>query len=231
MAGLNAALKVRGVEPLVLGRHEAYIGVLIDDLVTKGTSEPYRMFTSRAEYRLLLNHSSAELRLLPHLRRVGAVLAGRLARIERKAERVGHWLKALETERSQGASWGDRVRRSEPESVLPAEFQAEVAPVRDEVLYRLRYRGYLEREQRNIERLSGLERVKIPAGLDFKAVRGLRKECALKLAELRPATLGQASRISGVSPADLSVLLVLIEAGRAGERGGEGSPAAPASSS
>lgn len=227
VAGLNAALKVRGGEPLVLARHEAYIGVLIDDLVTKGTNEPYRMFTSRAEHRLLLNHGSAELRLLPHLRRLGAVPPDRLARIERKAERVGHWLKVLEIERFQGLSWGDHVRRSEPEAMLPAEFLSEAMPVRDEVLYRIRYRGYLEREQRSIDRLSGLERVKIPAGLDFKAVRGLRKECALKLAELRPVTLGQASRISGVSPADLSVLLVLIEAGRAGGRGGKAPEAAP----
>ncbi len=226
VAGLNAALKVRGGEALVLGRHEAYLGVLIDDLVTKGTDEPYRMFTSRAEYRLLLNHSSAELRLLPHLRRLGAVPPGRLARIERKAERVGHWQNVLEAERFQGLTWGDRMRRDEPATALPGEFQAEAGPVRDEVLYRIRYRGYLDRERRTIDRLSGLERVRIPAGLDFKAVRGLRKECALKLAELRPATLGQASRISGVSPADLSVLLVLIEAGRAGERAGEVPPPA-----
>ncbi len=216
VAGINAALKVRGAEPLVLGRHEAYIGVLIDDLVTKGTNEPYRMFTSRAEHRLLLNHGSAELRLLPHLRHLGLLPAGRMARIEDKARRVGDWVQSLETQRHQGTTWGDRIRRTEalPEG-LPEAFLAESEPVQGEVLYRIRYRGYLERERRTIERLGGLERVKIPAGLDFKTVRGLRKECALKLAELRPATLGQASRISGVNPADLSVLLVLIESGRA----------------
>jgi tRNA uridine 5-carboxymethylaminomethyl modification enzyme len=225
VAGINAAQKVRGGEPLVLGRHEAYIGVLIDDLVTKGTNEPYRMFTSRAEYRLLLNHASAELRLLSHLRRLGVVPAERLREIEKKAQRVEHWQATLEAERFHGLTWGDHVRRDGDASTLPAEFLAEPAPVREEVLYRIRYRGYLEREQRNIERLSGLERVRIPDGLDFSTVRGLRKECALKLAELRPATLGQASRISGVSPADLSVLLVLIEAGRAGERSDSGEAA------
>ncbi|HLP03725.1 MAG TPA: tRNA uridine-5-carboxymethylaminomethyl(34) synthesis enzyme MnmG [Opitutaceae bacterium] len=216
IAGINAALKVRSTEPLVLGRHEAYLGVLIDDLVTKGTNEPYRMFTSRAEYRLLLNHASAELRLLTHLRRIGLVPAVRLARIEAKAARVWRWLETLERERNAGITWGDHVRRETPELQLPSEFVAESESVRDEVLYRIRYRGYLERERRNIERLTNLEHVKIPASLDFKTVRGLRKECALKLAEFRPATLGQASRISGVSPADLSVLLVLIESGRSG---------------
>ncbi|HLP07595.1 MAG TPA: tRNA uridine-5-carboxymethylaminomethyl(34) synthesis enzyme MnmG [Opitutaceae bacterium] len=216
IAGINAALKIRGAEPLVLGRHEAYIGVLIDDLVTKGTSEPYRMFTSRAEHRLLLNHASAELRLLPHLRRLGLVPASRLTRIEAKAERVGRWEEALERERTAGMPWADHVRRETPGLLLPPEFLAENDPIRDEVLYRIRYRGYLERERRNIDRMANLEHVKIPATLDFLAVRGLRKECALKLSELRPSTLGQASRISGVSPADISVLLVLIQAGRTG---------------
>jgi tRNA uridine 5-carboxymethylaminomethyl modification enzyme len=218
VAGINAAQKVRGEAPLVLGRHEAYIGVLIDDLVTKGTNEPYRMFTSRAEHRLLLNHASAELRLLPHLRRLKLLKPSRLERVEHKAERVGHWLEKLENTRHQGLSWGDHIRREAdaPPLALPAEFMQESPQVREEVGYRVRYRGYLEREARIIERMSGLERVRIPADLDYKQVRGLRLECALKLAALRPATLGQASRVSGVNPADISVLLVLIESGRAG---------------
>ncbi|MBK8477365.1 MAG: tRNA uridine-5-carboxymethylaminomethyl(34) synthesis enzyme MnmG [Opitutaceae bacterium] len=220
VAGINAVQKTRGGSPMVLGRHEAYIGVLIDDLVTKGTNEPYRMFTSRAEHRLLLNHGSAEMRLLPQIRKLNLLTPDRRQRIERKAERVGHWLTKLETTRHQGLMWGDHVRREAdaPPVSLPAEFLAESPQVQAEVLYRIRYRGYLEREARVIERLSGLERVRIPLDLNYREVRGLRLECALKLAELRPATLGQASRISGVNPADISVLMVLIESGRAGDR-------------
>jgi tRNA uridine 5-carboxymethylaminomethyl modification enzyme len=221
VAGINAVQKVRGTEPMILGRHEAYIGVLIDDLVTKGTNEPYRMFTSRAEHRLLLNHGSAELRLLPHLQRLNLLPPNRLQRVECKAERVGHWVEQFETARHQGLTWGDHIRREIAESELPSEFASADAAIREEVLYRVRYRGYLEREARIIERLSGLERVRIPADLDFGQIRGLRRECALKLAQFRPATLGQAGRISGVSPADLSVLLVLIESGRAGRGGNE----------
>ena len=220
VAGINAVQRVRGEAPLILGRHEAYIGVLIDDLVTKGTTEPYRMFTSRAEHRLLLNHGSAELRLLPHIRRLGLLKSSRRARVEYKTERVGHWLVHLESMKHQGLTWGDHVRREAdaPPIALPGGFLQETPEVRAEVLYRIRYRGYLEREARIIARMSGLDRVLIPADLDYKQVRGLRIECALKLAALRPATLAQASRVSGVSPADVSVLLVLIEAGRAGER-------------
>ena len=218
VAGINAVQKVRGAEPMILGRHEAYIGVLIDDLVTKGTNEPYRMFTSRAEHRLLLNHGSAELRLLPHVQRLNLLPPSRLRRVERKAERVGHWLAQLETTRHHGLTWADHIRREIPVAELPAAFGEEESTIQEEVLYRVRYRGYLEREARIIERLSGLDRVRISADLDFGQVRGLRRECALKLAQIRPATLGQASRISGVSPADVSVLLVLIESGRAGGR-------------
>ena len=215
VAGVNAAAKVRGAEPLVIGRHEGYAGVLIDDLVTKGTKEPYRMFTSRAEHRLLFNHGSAELRLLHHARRHGLLPAERIARIEAKAAAIDRWIAFLESNRCRGTMWGDLIRRS-ASAELPEEFLRESLPVREEVLYRVKYRGYIERERRQIERLSGVERIRVPDAFDFLTVKGLRKESAQKLAAIRPTTLGQASRISGVNPADISILMVAIEAGRGG---------------
>lgn len=214
IAGVNAVQKLRNAEPLVLGRHEAYLGVLIDDLVTKGTDEPYRMLTSRAEHRLLLNHGSAELRLLPHVRRLGLVPAARLARMEDKAVRLAAWITRWETERVGGVAWADRLRRNEPDLEGPAGWGSETQALQDEVVYRLRYRGYLERETRIVLRINNNDGVRLPRDTDYLAIRGLRREAALKLADRRPATLGQAGRISGVNPADISVLLVLASAGR-----------------
>jgi tRNA uridine 5-carboxymethylaminomethyl modification enzyme len=215
VAGINAAQRVRGGEPLVLGRHEGYIGVLIDDLVTKGTKEPYRMFTSRAEHRLLFNHGSAESRLLHHVRRLGLVPADRLARMEAKDELIRKLHLELNSLRFEGATLGDWIRREAsgggglPGGLqLPASFQSASREIQDEVLYRTRYQGYLEREHRMVDRLKDLDTQRIPAGIDFRAVRGLRLECQHKLMEHQPATLGQASRISGVSPADIQVLMV-----------------------
>jgi tRNA uridine 5-carboxymethylaminomethyl modification enzyme len=265
VAGVNAVLAVRGEPPFILGRHEGYIGVLVDDLVTKGTTEPYRMFTSRAEYRLLFNHGSAELRLLEHASHHGLVPSDRLARIRAKASLITEWTNLLEGERVTNLSAADLIRRiftaptdsnpsaTEPteegeggasctqsvtsnpvtnpssplrgpgpsrsadrDSLLPAflppAFLALPTPVRDEVIYRVRYRGYLERDLRQIEKLRHLEDVRVPADLDYTAVRGLRAESRQKLARVRPATLAQAQRISGVSPADISLLLVALRA-------------------
>ena len=245
VAGVNAVQKTRGEHSFIIGRHEAYIGVLVDDLVTKGTTEPYRMFTSRAEHRLLFNHASAELRLVEHAARLGLVSAERLARIRDKAALVGKWTAALETEKARGGSVADALRRGEwgeegaegqgdkgteaeeddtnknaangimPDrlaEILPAEFRALPAVVRDEVIYRVRYSGYLKRESRLIEKMRHLENARLPEDWDYGAVRGLRAESRQKLAQVRPATLAQAQRISGVGPADIALLMIALRA-------------------
>jgi tRNA uridine 5-carboxymethylaminomethyl modification enzyme len=241
IAGINAVLKARGESPLILQRHEAYIGVLVDDLITKGTNEPYRMFTSRAEYRLLFNHGSAELRLVDHAARFGLVPPDRLARIREKTRLVVEWTSRLETERAPGGTAADLLRRQWSEQqrtasassdaegegsvplaetpaspTLPAElpraFLALPSAVRDEVVYRVCYRGYLDRDLRQIEKLRHLENIRLPADLDYNSIHGLRAESRQKLTAARPATLAHAQRISGVGPADISLLMVALRA-------------------
>jgi tRNA uridine 5-carboxymethylaminomethyl modification enzyme len=217
VAGVNAVNKVRGGEPLILQRHEAYIGVLIDDLVTKGTNEPYRMFTSRAEHRLLFNHGSAESRLVHHAATHGLLSPSRLARIRQKTATITQWVDFLETQRTRGGTWGDAIRRDRASASLPEALTQASAAIRDEALYRVSYQGYLAREERHIEKLSQIDRIRVPANFDYLSLRGLRRESALKLTEIKPLTLGQASRISGVNPSDIGVLMIFIQAGRAGE--------------
>ena len=217
VAGVNAVNKVRGGEPLILQRHEAYIGVLIDDLVTKGTNEPYRMFTSRAEHRLLFNHGSAESRLVHHAATHGLLSPSRLARIRQKTATITQWVDFLETQRTRGGTWGDAIRRDRASASLPEGLTQASAAIRDEALYRVSYQGYLAREERHIEKLSQIDRIRVPANFDYLSLRGLRRESALKLTDIKPLTLGQASRISGVNPSDIGVLMIFIQAGRAGE--------------
>jgi tRNA uridine 5-carboxymethylaminomethyl modification enzyme len=214
VAGVNAVQKVRGGQPLIIQRHQGYIGVLIDDLVTKGTTEPYRMFTSRAEHRLLFNHGSAELRLWGLAREFNLLSKNRLARIDAKKKCIDGWVVFLEVNKFEGLTYGDHIRRAGEGAPLPEGLLAEHKEIREQVIYQVGYKGYIDREQRQIEKMTHVEKIRIPPDLDYMAVRGLRRESALKLAQLRPYTLAQAGRISGVNPADISILMVLIESRR-----------------
>ena len=213
MAGANAALKVRGEPPFVLGRAEAYIGVLLDDLVTKGTNEPYRMFTSRAEHRLLLRADNADLRLTPRGRAVGLVPDDLWAAHERKAAALETATRWAEASRHDGVRVAQWLRRPENSwQNLPPEARAQFSAEIWEILQNdLRYAGYIRRQEESVARATKLERKPIPAGLDYAAVRGLRTEARLKLSEILPEDLGQASRISGVTPADVALLAVWLE--------------------
>ena len=212
VAGVNAVLKLREQEPMIIGRHEGYTGVLIDDLVTKGTREPYRMFTSRAEYRLLFNHGSAESRLFLHAQRCGLLPDKRKKQISAKIFAIEKWVTLLETETISGETFAVSIRRGGDRKSLPADFHRQTPPVQEEVLYRIRYKGYLDRELKQIERFSHIEKIIIPDPIDYKEINGLKRESAIKLAEVRPRTLGQAKRISGVNPSDISILMVFLSA-------------------
>ncbi|MBR0443097.1 MAG: tRNA uridine-5-carboxymethylaminomethyl(34) synthesis enzyme MnmG [Clostridia bacterium] len=232
VAGINAALCLRGEEPMILGRSDGYIGTLIDDLVTKGTNEPYRMMTSRSEYRLLLRQDNADLRLTPIGRRVGLVSDGQYTRFEAKKAAIEHECDRLrsthlsparvnplleqygEVPVNSGISLADLLRRPaltyEMLSPLDEHRPALSRRVRLTVEVTIKYDGYIKREIAEVERHRKLEERRLPEDIDYLTLKGLRIEAAQKLQAMRPLTVGQASRISGVNPADVSVLLIYL---------------------
>ncbi len=215
MAGVNAALKIKGEPPLVLDRSQAYVGVLIDDLVTKGVDEPYRMFTSRAEYRLLLRHDNADRRLTPLGRRVGLVDDAAWQRLRKKEEGIAWANRRLESTLHEGetlARWLHRTETSWDQLVAWEPELAWYAPeVVEQVVLEAKYAGYIGRQAAQVDRFRKMEGRAIPAHFDYTAVPQLRAEAKEKLGRVRPVNLGQAGRISGITPADLAVLLLYLE--------------------
>jgi tRNA uridine 5-carboxymethylaminomethyl modification enzyme len=213
IAGANAALKVLGKPEFVLGRDEAYLGVMVDDLVTRGCTEPYRMFTSRAEFRLLLRQDNADIRLTPKAAEIGLASGERVRRVEEKLvglEKADRWVRQAV---HQGVKLDQWFRRTEnswetlPET-LRDEFHQELWPL---IETNFKYEGHLGRQQTQIDRMSRQEGKRLPDDLDFTSIRGLKKEAQVRFTEIRPATLGQAGRIPGITPADLAILLVWLE--------------------
>ncbi|WP_439620310.1 tRNA uridine-5-carboxymethylaminomethyl(34) synthesis enzyme MnmG [Gemmata sp.] len=217
MAGLNAALKLKGEAPLVIDRSQAYIGVLIDDLVTKGVDEPYRMFTSRAEYRLLLRHDNADRRLTAIGRRVGSVSDAEWERFQQKEQGIAALQQTLKQTRSDGDSLETWLRRTSVEWAAlcerhPALRAWDARPdVVEQVVIEAKYSGYVGRQAVEVERFKRMEDRRIPPQFDYAAVPQLRVEAREKFSRVRPASVGQAGRISGITPADLAVLLFYLE--------------------
>lgn len=238
MAGINAALKIKGEEPLILSRSDAYIGVMIDDLVTKGTLEPYRLLTSRAEYRLLLRHDNADLRLTEKGHRIGLIDDKRFAQFEAKKQAIAEEMSRLETIRlkptaelnqhleslgssplKDGILASELLKRPEIhyrdiEPFLPALEQPLSDVVVEQIEIQIKYAGYIRKSEEQVEKMKRMEAKKIPQDIDYAAIEGLATEAQEKLAKINPTTIAQASRISGVNPADISILMVYIEQGK-----------------
>lgn len=215
MAGINACQKLKGEEPLVLDRTEAYIGVLIDDLVTKGTKEPYRMFTSRAEYRLNLRHDTADERLTHKGHAVGLATDERLGLLERKTEQMESLQDLIRHRGFQGVNALDSLKRPEVtmdelETTIP-EIGEYPKSVRLQLELKIKYDGYIKRQDKQVDRFSKLEGIRIPEDFDYDAVEGISAESREKFKLVRPSSLGQASRISGVRVSDITVLLVYLK--------------------
>ncbi|WP_018131409.1 tRNA uridine-5-carboxymethylaminomethyl(34) synthesis enzyme MnmG [Effusibacillus pohliae] len=235
IAGINAALSVLDREPVILGRSDAYIGVMIDDLVTKGTNEPYRLLTSRAEYRLILRNDNADLRLMDIGYRIGLVPLQRYERLLRKKEGIEREMTRLQSirfkadeinpflqskgtkplEKDQAVTLDQLLKRPEIDYKAIEELAPSPEPVHPEVAeqveIQIKYAGYINKQTQQIERQKKLEQRLIPEDIDYHAIHGLSSEAKEKLSNIRPRSIGQASRISGVTPADISILLVWLE--------------------
>jgi tRNA uridine 5-carboxymethylaminomethyl modification enzyme len=220
LAGINAALAQTNREALVLDRSQAYLGVLIDDLVTKGVDEPYRMFTSRAEYRLLLRHDNADRRLTPVGHRVGLVTPNRWKQLQEHERQIEQATKLIGAKWHEGATLEGVLRRPEIGWSELAELSPEVAALEitdraaRQVEIEVKYAGYVRRQTAEIERQSKAQAMKIPATFDFEAIPQLRQEAKDKLRRIQPGNLGQAGRISGITPADLAVLVLYLDGRR-----------------
>jgi tRNA uridine 5-carboxymethylaminomethyl modification enzyme len=215
LAGANAALKVQGKAPFILSRSEAYLGVLIDDLVTKGVTEPYRLFTSRAEYRLLLRQDNCDLRLTPRAAEVGLTCPTRTRLTQEKADQLARAKQFALTTSHEGMKLHSWIRRTENDHTkLPSDMLAEFPePVWQQLDYELKYEGYVQRQEVMIGKTARMEGHSIPPDFDYTKVHSLKKEAQLRLTEIRPTTLGQAARIQGVTPAEISLLAVMLRKG------------------
>ena len=244
IAGINAVQYIRQEEPLILDRSDAYIGVLIDDLVTKGTPEPYRMMTSRAEYRLLLRQENADMRLTEKAYRIGLAGKERYDRLCYKQERIQKELERLRNTIISPSDFVNQYLLGKSSSPLKSGIQMynllkrpeisfsdlirlgqigeEIEPeIQEQLEIHVKYEGYIQKQLKQVEQFKKMEKVKIPPDMDYSQVKGLKIESVQKLQKLQPENLGQASRISGVSPADISVLMVYLEKRRREKRNNE----------
>jgi tRNA uridine 5-carboxymethylaminomethyl modification enzyme len=232
MAGINACLKIEGKEPFILGRDEAYIGVLIDDLTTRGTKEPYRMLTSRAEYRLLLRHDNADIRLRDYGYKIGLVNEEKYSKFKEKINKINELLEYLKNNKivtsenellkelgtspiNDGVTLYDLLKRPEItiEKLINCEkisnnYSKEVI---EQVEIYIKYEGYIKKEQKEVQRMKEMENIKIPSDIDFDKVINIASEAKDKLKKVMPTSLGQATRISGVNPSDIAMLSVYLK--------------------